>query len=133
MRNKLLINRYLLPLLAALSSAPLLADDASPIRWSDKTQGNGTPLQGTAFYFDPERVNKDGDVVTVSVYRSARLQETEAAGKYFINCATRELAFQDEKGKLTPPEKVLQGEKMYPAGKKLCDWDRIGFIRSIFD
>jgi hypothetical protein len=89
-------------------------------------------IEGMKTFYEPEKVEKNGSVQSVTLYRSASPGAADEAGRYMINCDTREVVTV-VKGQATPPVRVIAGEELYPLGKKLCDWDPKSFFKKILE
>ena|ERR1035437_6482016 len=90
------------------------------------------PIEGMKAYYEPEKVEHDGDTYSFTLYRVGTPSASDEMGRYVINCETREFV-STIKGKTTPPYRLLAGEELYPIGKKLCDWDQRGLFNKLLD
>lgn len=116
--------------LALLAPSFALAQGAG-VQWGSSEKPYRQPAEGMKGYFEPEKITRDGDVVSFTVYRSANPAVTDEIGSYMVNCDTREYATV-EKGQATPPVKLLAGEQLYPISKQLCEWDGKSFLHKFF-
>lgn len=90
------------------------------------------PVDGMKAYYEPEKVEHNGDAYSFTLYRSGTSTVSDETGRYTINCETREFV-SVVKGQTTPPYKLLPGDELYPIGKKLCEWEKKNFLRKFFD
>jgi len=111
---------------------PSLSAAQGNVQWGSSDKPYRQPADGMKGYYEPEKVTRDGDVVSFKVYRSADPVVPDEVGSYMVNCDTREYATVD-KGKPTKPMKLLAGEQLYSISAKLCEWgDGKGFFKSFF-
>lgn len=87
---------------------------------------------GTKSFYEPDRIERNGRLMTFSLYASSTPGAQDEVGRYVINCDSRELA-SIARGQTSAPWKLLPGEALYPLSKKLCDWDQPGFFKKMFD
>lgn len=119
-----------LVLLALLMPALALAQGA--VQWGSTDKPYRHPVDGMKGYYEPEKIARNGDVVSFKVYRSADPVVPDLVGSYMVNCETREYATV-ENGKPTNPMKLLAGEALYPISAKLCEWpDGKGYFKQFF-
>ena len=118
-------------LLAAL--IPTLSHaQGNDVQWGSSEKAYRHPVDGMKGYYEPEKVSRNGDVVSFKIYRSANPAVTGLVGDYMVNCDTRELVTLED-GKPTPPMKLLAGESLYPISAKLCEWpDGKGYFKQFF-
>lgn len=122
----------LVMLVAALLVTPVaLAQQAVPWGSSDKPTPRES-IEGMKTYYEPARVEHKGDIHSFTLYRSSTPGAADEAGRYMINCATRELV-SIVKGVATPPARLIAGEALYPIARKLCEWDPPGIFKKLFD
>lgn len=118
-------------LLAVLLPSLALAQ-GNNVQWGSSEKEYRHPVEGMKGYYEPEKVSRDGDVVSFKIYRSANPAVTGVVGEYMVNCYTKELVTMED-GKPTPPMKLLAGESLYPISAKLCEWgDGKGFFKQFF-
>ena len=120
-------------LVVAAFLLPSFALAQQSVQWgsSDKPSARQS-IEGMKTYYEPEKVVHDGNVFTFSLYRSSAAGVADEAGRYMINCETRELATVVN-GQPSSPARLIAGEELYPIGKKLCEWDQKGFFKKLFD
>lgn len=121
------------PLLILALVLPTLALAQQAVPWGSSAQP--TPresIEGMKTYYEPAKVERNGEVVSFTLYRSSTPAAADEAGRYLINCETRELV-SIVKGKTTPPARLIAGEALYPIGKKLCEWDPQSIFKKVFD
>lgn len=105
-----------------------LAQQAAPAGQAPARQD----ADGTKSYYEPEKIERNGRLMTFSLYASSTPGARDEVGRYVINCDSRELA-SIARGQTSAPWKLLPGEALYPLSKKLCDWDQPGFFKKMFD
>ncbi|MBS1190023.1 MAG: hypothetical protein H6R10_1815 [Rhodocyclaceae bacterium] len=111
---------------------PSLAMAQGAVQWGSSDKPYRQPANGMKGYYEPEKVTRDGDTVSFKIYRSADPVVPDELGNYTVNCDTREYV-TTEKGKATPPMKLLAGEQIYPMAAKFCEWgDGKGFFKQFF-
>jgi len=127
-----MIRKQLLILATALL-LPSVAPAQQSVPWgsSDKPAARQS-IGGMKTYYEPEKVTQDGSVFSFTLYRSGTPGAADEAGRYMINCETRELV-SVVGGKATSPARLIAGEEIYPIGKKLCEWDQKSIFKKIFD
>ena len=103
------------------------------VQWgsSDKAAARQS-IEGMKLYYEPEKVQSNDAVRSFTLYRSSSPSVPDEAGRYMINCDTREIV-SVVNGQNTPPSRLIAGEELYPIGKKLCDWDQKSIFKKIFD
>ena len=89
-------------------------------------------IDGMKMFYEPAKVEHNGDVYSFTLYRSGTPTVSDEAGRYMINCETREFVSVTN-GQSSPPSKLLPGEELYPIGKKLCEWDQKNFYNKFFN
>lgn len=110
------------------------ASAQSSVQWgsSDKPATREAAESMNAF-FEPAKVEVNGNVRSFALYRSASPTPSDELGRYMINCETREFV-STIKGQTTAPSRVIAGEALYPLGRRLCEWDpQGGFFKKLFD
>jgi hypothetical protein len=127
MINKPLLAIALAMVLPSLASAQQNVASGAPAKPAAREL-----VPGMRSYYEPERVQREGDRVSFTLYRSAVPATPDALDKFQIDCQTREAAVVIE-GQATQPARVLAGEALYPIGKKLCEWDPKGFFQRLLD
>lgn len=128
-----MIRKPALILVSALClQAVALAQDA--VRWgsSDQPAAARQPIDGMKAYYEPDKVERKGDVNSFALYRSSTPGAADELGRYMINCETREFVGTIN-GKTTQPSRLIAGEELYPIGKLLCDWDPKSFFKKILE
>ena len=128
-----MIPKSALILVSALCLPSLvLAQDA--VRWgsSGKLPAARQPIDGMKAYYEPEKVERKGEVNSFALYRSSTPGTADELGRYMINCETREFV-STINGKTTEPSRLIAGEELYPIGKLLCDWDKKSFFKKILE
>ena len=123
------------PILLLITSLCLhsLAHAQQSVPWgsSDKPAAR-QGIEGMKSYYEPDKVQRDGSVVSFTLYRSGVPTAADEVGRYKINCETREfISVVGERA--TPPSRIIAGEELYPIGKKLCEWDPQSFFKKLFD
>lgn len=119
-------------LVAALLVAPVApAQQAVPWGSSDKPAARES-IEGMKTYYEPSKVEHNGDVHSFTLYRSSTPAAADEVGRYMINCETRELV-SVVKGVATPPARLIAGETLYPIARKLCEWDQPSIFKKLFD
>lgn len=120
------------PLVFLALLMPALAIAQGTVQWGSTDKPYRNPLDGMKGYYEPEKVARNGDVVSFTVYRSADPVVPDVIGKYMVNCETREYATV-EAGKPTSPMKLLPGEQLYAVSAKFCEWsDGKGYFKQFF-
>lgn len=112
---------------------PSLALAQESVQWgnSEKPAARQS-VEGMKAYYEPEKVEHNGDIYSFTLYRSSTPAVSDELGRYKINCETREFV-SVTKSQSTPPSKLLPGDELYPIGKKLCEWDQKNFYNKFFD
>lgn len=111
---------------------PTLAVAQGAVQWGSSDKPYRHPVDGMKGYYEPEKVSRNGEVVSFKIYRSADPVVPDVVGSYMVNCETREYAVVDQ-GKPSNPMKLLAGEQLYPISAKLCEWgDGKGFLKNFF-
>ena len=123
------------PILLLITSLCLhsLAHAQQSVPWgsSDKPAAR-QGIEGMKSYYEPDKVQRDGSVVSFALYRSSTPGAADQLGRYQINCETREFVSVTD-GHASAPSKLIFGDELFPIGKKLCDWDQKGFFKKLFD
>ncbi len=112
---------------------PSAAFAQQAVQWgsSDKATARQS-IDGMKLYYEPEKVQSTDAVRSFTLYRSSNPAAQDEAGRYMINCDTREIV-SVVNGRNTPPSRLIAGEELYPICKKLCDWDQKSIFKKIFD
>ena len=122
------------PLLFVVSTvllqSPALAQQ--PAQWGSSNRPTRQDIEGMKTYYEPDKVKQDGSVHSFTLYRSSNPAVSDEAGRYMINCETRELV-TIVGGQASPPARLIAGEELYPIGRKLCEWDQKSFFKKIFE
>ena len=121
-------------LLPAVSQA---AD--SDVKWGASAQTTRMQAEGTKTYYEPEKVERDGDVIRVKLYGSLEMSDTRVVDEVAVNCETHEMA-RLKAGAGTPagkreweaPSKIFAGEELYGTARELCGWGA-GFWQKLAD
>ena len=112
---------------------PLAGWCEGEIKWSNPDKKYRTLIENMKVYYDADNVKQDGDTVAFKTYLSSDPANQDQVGSYVIHCKTQEFVSLNAKGEpMEPPVQILPGEKMYPIGKKLCDWGP-GFIKRMLN
>ncbi len=123
--------KTLLVLVATLLlQIPALAQQ-SP-QWGSSNRAARQDIEGMKTYYEPDKVERNGNVVSFALYRSSNPAAADEVGRYMINCETRELATVVG-GQASPPARLIAGEELYPIGKKLCEWDQKSFFKKLLE
>jgi len=118
---------------AAALLLPAVALAQQPVPWgSSEKPAARESIGGMKTYYEPEKVVHNGSVFSFTLYRSSIPAAADEAGRYMINCETREVV-SVVRGQTTPPARLIAGEELYPIGKKLCEWDQKSIFKKIFD
>lgn len=118
-----MITRNQLALLIPALLLPLAGWCQGDIKWGNSEKKYRSQVENMKVYYEPENIKQDGDIVSFKIYRTSDPANQDQVGSYAINCKTQEFVSMNKDGEsLGPPTQVFPGEKMYPIGKKLCDW-----------
>lgn len=128
------MTRRLMAALLCATTLPTIALAQASVQWSSADAPPSAAREsvpGHKKYFEPEKIKKNGEIVSFSLYRSQTPGANDALGEYMINCASREFVTVT-KGQASEPMKILAGEEFYAVGKRFCEWDQKGFFSSFF-
>ncbi len=101
-------------------------------QWGSSNRPARQDIEGMKTYYEPDKVQQNGSVYSFTLYRSSNPAVSDEAGRYMINCETRELVTVVG-GQPSPPARLIAGEEIYPIGRKLCEWDQKSFFKKIFE
>ncbi len=125
-----------MPVLAGLLLAPVVGLCAEgDMKWGASEQAVRTPAVGTNGFYEPEKVERDGDVIRFKMYTSVDPADKSVIDEVAINCDTREGSTRPasgEKREWDTPTRLFAGDRLYALARELCGWGP-GFWKRLAD
>lgn len=122
-------------LISTISALTLVSHAEDTPKWGSTTADATprAPLEGTALFYNPEKVTKEAGTVSFLAYKNPTATAGDDGTEYLFNCSTHEYTTRaGGKGSWAAPTHLVSGEALYPVAHKLCDWGP-GFFKKLLD